>query len=68
VLISSTFYARLFHTKVFLAAFSSYVSALQVLAPRITKLCFGFEILAPKILYEKRAHITLMKLMAGVPL
>jgi len=32
------------------------------LAPKITKLAFGFEILAPKILYKKRAHMMLMKL------
>jgi len=32
------------------------------LAPKTTKLAFGFEILAPKILYEKRAHKRLMKL------
>jgi len=25
----------------------------KILVPKITKLCFGFDILAPKILYEK---------------
>jgi len=32
------------------------------LAPKTTKLALGFEILAPKTLYKKRAHKTLMKL------
>jgi hypothetical protein len=31
-------------------------------APKITKLCFGFEIFAPKILFKKCARKTLMKL------
>jgi len=31
----------------------------EILAPKITKLCFGFEVLAPKISYERT---TLMKL------
>jgi len=34
----------------------------KILAPKITKLCFGFEVLVPKILYEKCACIMLMKL------
>ncbi len=46
--ISSMLYARIFHTK--------------YLAAKISKLCFGFDILAPKILYKICAHKTLMKL------
>jgi len=34
----------------------------KILPPKITKLCFGFEVLEPKILFEKRTGITLMKL------
>jgi len=37
----------------------------EILAPKITKLCFGFEVLLPKIWYKKRACITLMKLTPG---
>ena len=37
----------------------------EILAPKITKLCFGFEVLLPKILYKKRACI--MKLMKLTP-
>jgi len=33
-----------------------------------TKLAFGFEILAPKILYEKCAREMLMKLTTGDPI
>ncbi len=35
--------------------------------PKITKLCDGFEVLAPKILYENCLCITLMKLTAAHP-
>jgi hypothetical protein len=38
----------------------------KILAPKTTKLAFGFEILAPKISYEKRACTTFMKLTPGV--
>ncbi len=38
----------------------------KILEPKFTKLCFGFEVLVPKILYEKHARITLMKLTPGV--
>jgi hypothetical protein len=41
-----------------LCASTSY----KILAPKTTKLAFGFEILAPKILYKKRARKRLMKL------
>jgi len=34
--------------------------------PKITKLCFGFEIFAAKILYEICARKTLMKLTADI--
>jgi len=34
----------------------------KILAPKTTKLAFGFEILATKISYEKRTRKTLMKL------
>jgi len=37
----------------------------EILVPKVTKLAFGFEILAPNILYEKRAHKMLMKLTPG---
>jgi len=37
----------------------------EFLAPKTTKLAFGFEILAAKILYEKHAQKTLMKLTPG---
>jgi len=37
----------------------------EILVPKIIKLCFVFEVLAPKILYEKCAGITLMKLTPG---
>jgi len=53
VTISSAFFARL---------------SCKILAPKTTKLAFGFDILAPKILYKKRAQKTLMKLTTGVPL
>jgi len=36
-----------------------------ILAPKITKLCFGFEIFGNKISYKKRTHKTLMKLTPG---
>jgi len=36
----------------------------KILAPKITKLCFGFEIFGAKVSYQKHAHITLMKLTA----
>jgi len=39
----------------------------EILAPKITNLCFGFEIFAPKILYEKAARKTLMKLTSDNP-
>jgi len=39
---------------------------LQNFSPKITKLCFGFEVLAPKISYEKHTCITLMKLTPKV--
>jgi len=44
-------YARVFRTKFWLQ--------------KITKLCFGFEIFGAKILYEKQARKTLMKLTLG---
>jgi hypothetical protein len=50
VLISSTLYVCIFHAK--------------FLVPKITKLCFGFEVLTPKILYKKCMRIMLMKLTA----
>jgi len=53
VSISSTFYAHF-----------SYKSAFFLVSKFRTKLAFGFKILAPKILYEKRARKTLMKLTA----
>jgi len=34
----------------------------KILAPKIKKLCFGFEMLVQKILYEKLEHKMLMKL------
>jgi len=34
----------------------------KILAPEITKLCLGFEVLVPKILYEKCECIMVMKL------
>jgi len=37
----------------------------EILVPKTTKLAFGFEILAPKILYKKRTKKTLMKLTTG---
>jgi len=37
----------------------------KILAPKITKLCFGFEVLPPKSLYKKRTSKTLMKLTPG---
>jgi len=39
---------------------------IQSFGAKITKLSFGFEILVPKILYEKRARKTLMKLAPEV--
>jgi hypothetical protein len=36
----------------------------EILAPKITKLCFGLEIFGAKILYKKRVHKMLMKLIA----
>jgi len=50
--ISSMFYARILLYK--------------ILSPKITKLYFGFEILAPKISYEKCAHKMLMKLTPSI--
>jgi len=47
--------------KVIRARFSN-----KILAPKITKLLFGFEVLAPKILYEKCAHKMLAKLTTGM--
>ncbi len=46
----------MFYTSIFLY---------KILAPKITKLCFGFEVLVPKISYKKRARTTLMKLTPG---
>jgi hypothetical protein len=34
----------------------------EILVPKTTKLTFGFEILEPKILYEKRSRIMMMTL------
>jgi len=48
----------------FINIFCAYFSN-KILAPKTTKLAFGFEILAPKILYEKPAHKMLVKLTAG---
>jgi hypothetical protein len=39
----------------------------DILAPKITKLCFGFEIFSRQNIGEKRAHKMLMKLTPILP-